>query len=242
MKNFNKTQENEYGQLIGAEVLNPLPTHFLAENLTAENVSLRLLDPSDIDQEQLKQIWKAVSQEPDRRCWTYLPYSGFESESELQIALESSFGFKGAIHYLILINGQAVGWIGLLNLRPKDHVVEIGNVYFSHKMKQSTAATETIYLLLKACFEQGFRRVEWKCDDLNEPSKRAAKRFGFTFEGTFRQDRINKGRNRNTTWFSILDEEWKSLDKAYSAWLKSDNFDVDGQQKIRLGDFIQLYK
>ena len=105
-------------------------------------------------------------------------------------------------------------------------------------MKQSTASTEVIYLLLKACFEQGFRRVEWKCDDLNLPSKRAALRFGFQHEGTFRQDRIAKGRNRNTAWFSILDQEWPELEKAYLAWLKADNFDQNGQQKLRLCDFL----
>ena len=103
-------------------------------------------------------------------------------------------------------------------------------------MKQSTAATEVIYLLLKTCFEQGFRRVEWKCDDLNQPSKRAALRLGFQYEGTFRQDRIAKGRNRNTAWFSMLDEEWMPLQKAYIAWLKADNFDKEGKQKKRLSD------
>ncbi len=241
MSNFNKTQDNEYGQTVGVEVASPLPAHFIAENLNGNSVCLNFLSSQSSHLPYLAQIWHCVDSEPDRRCWTYLPYSGFESEAELQIALESNFGFAGSIHYLILVNGEAVGWIGLLNERAKDRVIEIGNVYFSHKMKQSTASTETIYLLLKACFEQGFRRVEWKCDDLNLPSKRAAQRFGFIFEGLFRQDRISKGRNRNTAWFSILDEEWKVLDKAYSAWLKVDNFDENELQKIRLGDFVALY-
>jgi RimJ/RimL family protein N-acetyltransferase len=165
-------------------------------------------------------------------------YAGFESAGELQTALENNFNFKNSIHYLVEVNHAIVGWVGLLNQRSADHVIEIGNVYFSHLMKQSTASTEVIYLLLKTCFEQGFRRVEWKCDDLNLPSKRAALRFGFQHEGIFRQDRIAKGRNRNTAWFSILDQEWPELERAYLAWLKADNFDGNGQQKMRLRDFL----
>lgn len=174
--------------------------------------------------------------EVDRSCWTYLPYSGFKTVDELQIALESCFGFKGTTHYLIEVNHTIVGWVGLMNQRPMDHAIEIGNVYFSHQMKQSTASTEVIYLLLQACFKQGFRRVEWKCDELNQPSKRAALRFGFQYEGTFRQDRIAKGRNRNTAWFSMLDEEWLSLTTAYQQWLSPENFDTEGKQKKRLSD------
>ena len=122
-----------------------------------------------------------------------------------------------------------------------DGVIEIGNIYFSHQMKQSVASTEVIYLLLNSCFEQGFRRVEWKCDDLNTPSKRAALRFGFQYEGTFRQDRIYKARNRNTAWFSMLDSEWPRVKAAYLAWLTIDNFDPAGQQKIKLAEFMQQY-
>ncbi|MDD2940861.1 MAG: GNAT family protein, partial [Acinetobacter harbinensis] len=88
---------------------------------------------------------------------------------------------------------------------------------------------------------QGFRRVEWKCDDLNTPSKRAALRFGFQYEGTFRQDRIYKARNRNTAWFSMLDSEWPRVKAAYLAWLTIDNFDPAGQQKIKLAEFMQQY-
>lgn len=127
-----------------------------------------------------------------------MPHSGFESVEELRAALENNFNFKNSIHHLVEVNHRLVGWLGLLNQRSVDHVIEIGNIYFSNLMKQSTASIEVIYLLLKACFEQGFRRVEWTCDDLNQPSKRAALRFGFQYEGTFRQDRIAKGRNRNT--------------------------------------------
>jgi RimJ/RimL family protein N-acetyltransferase len=242
MKNYQKVQESEYGQIIGIPVSNPLAVYLLAENIYGNRVTLHDFSATTLSEEHFKQIWHCVKTEVDRSCWTYLPYSCFETEGELRSALENHFGFKGTTHYLIEVNQTMVGWVGLINQCPADHVIEIGNVYFSHQMKQSTASTEVIYLLLKACFEQGFRRVEWKCDELNQPSKRAALRFGFQYEGTFRQHRIAKGRNRNTAWFSILDEEWPELEKAYQAWLKTDNFDADGQQKMRLKDFIDLYK
>lgn len=242
MKNYQKVQENEYGQIIGIPVSNPLAVHLLAENLYGNRVTLHDLSATILSEDHFKQIWQSVKTEVDRSCWTYLLYSGFETEDELRSALGNHFGFKGTTHYLIEVNQTMVGWVGLINQCSADHVIEIGNVYFSHQMNQSTASTEVVYLLLKACFEQGFRRVEWKCDELNQPSKRAALRFGFQYEGTFRQHRIVKGRNRNTAWFSILDEEWSELEKAYQAWLKTDNFDADGQQKMRLKDFIDLYK
>ncbi|NNH79004.1 GNAT family N-acetyltransferase [Acinetobacter sp. ANC 5380] len=238
MKNYQKVQENEYGQIIGIPVSNPLAVHLLSENLYGNRVTLHDLSATRLNEDHFKQIWQCVKTEVDRSCWTYLPYSGFETEGELRSALENHFGFNGTTHYLIEVNQTMVGWVGLINQCSADHVIEIGNVYFSHQMKQSTASTEVIYLLLKACFEQGFRRVEWKCDELNQPSKRAALRFGFQYEGTFRQHRIAKGRNRNTAWFSILDEEWLELEKAYLAWLKADNFDQNGQQKMRLRNLM----
>ncbi|NNH35460.1 GNAT family N-acetyltransferase [Acinetobacter sp. NIPH 2377] len=242
MKNYQKKQENEYGQMIGTPVSNSLAVYLLAENLYGHSATLHDLSVTIPSEEHFKQIWQCVKTEVDRSCWTYLPYPGFETEDELRNALKSHFGFNGATHYLIEVNHAMVGWVGLINQCPADQVIEIGNVYFSHQMKQSTASTEVIYLLVKACFEQGFRRVEWKCDELNQPSKRAALRFGFQYEGTFRQHRIAKGRNRNTAWFSILDEEWPELEKAYLAWLKADNFDIDGQQIKKLKDFMDLYK
>lgn len=148
--------------------------------------------------------------------------------------MKKNFGFTETKHFLIEVEGKILGWIALMNERSEHAVIEIGNVYFSHQMKRSVAATETIYLLLKACFEQGFRRVEWKCDDLNEPSRQAALRFGFQFEGVFRQDRISKGNNRNTAWYSILDEEWQTIQVAYENWLNPENFDAKVQQKKRL--------
>lgn len=241
MKNFQKKNINQFGQEVGIAVENIEPIYFKQKDLLGTHVNLRCLNLRVVSELQLSQLLRTVISEPDHRCWTHLPYKAFESQHELKIALDQLFGFEGSIHYLIELNQKIVGWIALLNIRTQNQALEIGNVYFSHVMKQSTAATESIYLLLNESFKQGFRRIEWKCDDLNQPSKSAALRYGFQFEGIFRQDRITKGRNRNTAWFSMLDEEWLDLEKAYQSWLAQDNFNENAQQKLKLSDFINLY-
>ena len=237
MRNYLKTQQNQFGQMTGSS---------LEENVTASTVQgdisgryVKLVDVAHgITDQAAGQLWEAVSTEPDERCWTYLPYSAPQSQQSLKDSLQNLFGFKDSTHFLIEVAGEVQGWVALLNLRLAHGAVEIGNVYFSHKMKQSRAATETIFLLLQQCLNNNFRRVEWKCDDCNEPSKTAALRFGFQYEGLFRQDRIVKGRNRNTAWFSMIDDEWSELKNAYQQWLSPDNFDQQGVQKQQLSDFF----
>ena len=236
MKNYLKTQQNQLGQKVGIEINLERASQNIQENLLGQYVKLIYIDQVISDQASA-QIWNNVSTEPSDACWTYLPYSAPKDQKTLKGDLQRSFNFAGSSHFLIEVNGEAQGWIALLNPRLEHKAIEIGNVYFSHKMKKSTASTESIFLLLKQCFKYGFRRVEWKCDDFNEPSKAAALRFGFQYEGLFRQDRINKGRNRNTAWFSIIDEEWLELEKIYQQWLSPDNFDAQGFQKQRLSDF-----
>ena len=237
MRNYLKTQQNQFGQMTGSS---------LEENVTASTVQgdisgryVKLVDVAHgITDQAAGQLWEAVSTEPDERCWTYLPYSAPQSQQSLKDSLQNLFGFKDSTHFLIEVAGEVQGWVALLNLRLAHGAVEIGNVYFSHKMKQSRAATETIFLLLQQCLNNNFRRVEWKCDDCNEPSKTAALRFGFQYEGLFRQDRIVKGHNRNTAWFSMIDDEWPELKNAYQQWLSPDNFDEYGFQKQKLSDFF----
>lgn len=236
MKNYLKAQQNQLGQKVGIEVNIERASQIIQENLLGQYVKLIYIDQAISDQASA-QIWNNVSTEPSDACWTYLPYSAPKDQKTLKGDLQRSFNFAGSSHFLIEVNGEAQGWIALLNPRLEHKAIEIGNVYFSHKMKKSTASTESIFLLLKQCFKYGFRRVEWKCDDFNEPSKAAALRFGFQYEGLFRQDRITKGRNRNTSWFSIIDEEWPALEKIYQQWLSPDNFDAQGFQKQRLSDF-----
>ena len=134
--------------------------------------------------------------------------------------------------------GQAVGLASYLRINPEHGVIEVGHLHFSPVLQKTAAATEAMYLMMKHAFEVlGYRRYEWKCDSLNTPSRKAALRLGFTFEGIFRQALVYKGRSRDTAWFSMLDGEWPELKKAFEQWLHPDNFTRDGQQLDKLQAF-----
>lgn len=133
--------------------------------------------------------------------------------------------------------GQVLGMASYMRIRPSSGSMEVGFIAFSHALQRTPHATEAMYLMMKYCFEGlGYRRYEWKCNDKNRPSIKAAKRLGFTYEGTHRQDQIAKGQNRDTAWFSIIDGEWPIVRSAFEQWLSPDNFDEDGQQRARLED------
>jgi RimJ/RimL family protein N-acetyltransferase len=126
-----------------------------------------------------------------------------------------------------------------MRIDPNNGVAEIGNIYWGPNLSRTPGATEAMMLFAQTVFELGYRRYEWKCNNNNEPSKRAAERFGFTFEGVFRQHMIQKGENRDTAWFSMLDSEWPALKAAYDAWLDPSNFDEADNQKRRLQDMVK---
>ncbi|MHC5234090.1 GNAT family N-acetyltransferase [Brucella sp. LJL56] len=138
-------------------------------------------------------------------------------------------------------SGKVAGRQTLMRIDPTHGVIEIGSIYWGPLISRKPAATEAQFLFMQYIFDElGYRRYEWKCHNENEPSKRAAERFGFSFEGIFRQHMVAKGRNRDTAWFSILDSEWPALRQAYQAWLAPENFDSDGQQKKKLEEFRDL--
>ncbi len=138
-------------------------------------------------------------------------------------------------------SGKVAGRQALMRTDPTNGVIEIGSIYWGPLISRKPAATEAQFLFMQYIFDElGYRRYEWKCHNENEPSKRAAERFGFSFEGIFRQHMVAKGKNRDTAWFSILDSEWPALKKAYQAWLAPENFDSDGQQKKKLEEFRDL--
>lgn len=135
-------------------------------------------------------------------------------------------------------SGEVAGRQTIMRIDSANGVAEIGNIYWGPRISRRPAATEAHFLFARHIFDDlGYRRWEWKCNNDNEPSKRAAERFGFTFEGIFRQHVVVKGQNRDTAWYSIIDKEWAALRRAYEAWLDPDNFDADGNQKRRLEDF-----
>lgn len=162
------------------------------------------------------------------------------SRDELQPWLENAQASEDPLFFAVIdkASKRIAGRQSLMRIDPAFGVIEIGHIYWSSLVARTPAATEAQYLFQKYVFQDlGYRRYEWKCHNLNTPSKRAALRFGFQFEGVFRQHIVFKGGNRDTAWFSIIDKEWPALFKAHEAWLDPSNFDALGQQKRRLEDY-----
>ena len=191
------------------------------------------LRPLELD--DAARLWPLIEAQPE--LFDYLPYGPFDSQSEFATWLHSEFKRDDAISFAICdFNNAIIGFCSYLRVDLNNGSIEIGNVLFSPRLQRTRAATEAMYLLMRAAFESGFRRYEWKCNSLNLPSARAAKRLGFTYEGRFRQAAVVKGRNRDTDWFSILDGEWPQRKIAFERWLASTNFDEKGAQICRLQD------
>jgi len=172
----------------------------------------------------------------DESAWTYLPYGPFATENSYLTWLERQVLSDDPLFFAIIdqATGKAVGLASYLRIDPRIGVIEVGHLKFSKLLQKSAVATEAMYLMMKAPFDLGYRRYEWKCDCLNQPSRQAAERLGFTFEGIFRQATIYKGRNRDTAWYSIIDREWPAIKAAFEAWLAPDNFDAAGRQRQSL--------
>jgi RimJ/RimL family protein N-acetyltransferase len=172
--------------------------------------------------------------------WTYMAYGPFETEDAFFEWLDRCAASLDPWFYAIVnrASGEAAGMGALMRADPGNGTIEIGNIWFSPALQRTREATEAIFLMIRHCFDDlGVRRLEWKCDALNEPSRRAAKRLGFTFEGIFRQHYIIKGRNRDTAWFSMLDTEWPMTRQGFENYLAESNFSANGQQiaKLRVG-------
>jgi RimJ/RimL family protein N-acetyltransferase len=170
------------------------------------------------------------------QVWTYIPAGPFPDNASLAAYIEACERNKERIFYAIVTSeGRAVGFFSLMEIRPANRVIEVGNIIYSPALQRTPLGTEAQYLLMRYAFEAlGYRRYEWKCDALNAPSRSAAARFGFTYEGTFRQHMIVKSRSRDTHWLSIVDSEWPARKAAFERWLAPENFDRDGRQKVSL--------
>jgi RimJ/RimL family protein N-acetyltransferase len=175
----------------------------------------------------------------DPAIWTYLPDGPYESAEDLARMLAWAESAKDSLYFTLvrLPDQRPLGMASYQRITPEFGVVEIGHIWFGVPLQRTTAATEAIYLLARHAFDdRGYRRLEWKCNALNAASRRAADRFGFTFEGVFRNHQIVKGRNRDTAWYSITDDEWPAIRTAFEAWLAPGNFDADGLQRRSLQD------
>jgi RimJ/RimL family protein N-acetyltransferase len=201
-------------------------------------VRLRPVDPEH-DAEPLFRSSHPPAGDPEH--WTYLPYGPYEDAAGLRARLEETAPSEDPLFLTIelLPEGQPAGIASYLRITPDHGTIEIGHIWFGAELRRSAAATEAIFLLAREAFDElGYRRLEWKCNALNQASRRAAERFGFRFEGVFRQHQVVKGRNRDTAWFAITDDEWPALRAAYEEWLAPENFDGEGRQMRALGDLI----
>ena len=170
--------------------------------------------------------------------WNYMPYGPFASAEAYAGWVRDHAGVPDPFFYAVrnLASGHWEGVASYLRIAPEAGSIEVGHINFSPALQRTPAATEAIFLMMEWAFAAGYRRFEWKCDALNVPSRRAAQRFGLSFEGVFRQATVVKGRNRDTAWFAAIDTEWPALKAAFETWLDPDNFDEDGRQRVRLGD------
>lgn len=180
-------------------------------------------------------LWAAI--EGHDSVWTYMGYGPFPGKEAFLSWLAGREELVDPLAFAVVdaASGKALGVLTLMEIRPAHGVIEIGHVFFAPVLQKTRAATEAIYLAMRHAFaDLGYRRFEWKCDALNAPSRAAAIRFGFTFEGIFRQHMVIKGRNRDTAWYSIVDGEWPVVKAGFEAWLSPANFDADGRQKAAL--------
>jgi RimJ/RimL family protein N-acetyltransferase len=185
-------------------------------------------------------LWDLLRQHDE--VWTYMAYGPFADAAEFSAWLDQRVRLADPYSYAVVdgATGGALGIVTLMEIRPAMRVIEVGNIVYSPTLQHTALATEVQYLVARHAFETlGYRRYEWKCDALNAASRRAALRLGFTFEGTFRQHMIVKGRSRDTAWFAMLDTEWPARKRAFERWLAPDNFDPEGRQRQRLSAMMR---
>jgi RimJ/RimL family protein N-acetyltransferase len=172
----------------------------------------------------------------DDAIWDWMSCGPFASEADYAAWVAAVAGRPDPMFFAVIdrASGRAQGVASWLRIDPANGVIEVGNIAFAPVLQRTPAATEAMFLMMARVFALGYRRYEWKCNALNLPSRRAAQRFGFSYEGIFRQAVVVKGRNRDTAWFAMIDSEWPRLRAAFETWLAPENFDAEGRQKRRL--------
>jgi RimJ/RimL family protein N-acetyltransferase len=214
--------------------VDPLPPGTLPDLRPLPGRWMRL-DP--VQSERHAQSLFASLEGKDQGLWTYMPYGPFATFEMFAQWLKEKQAARDPWFYAFVnrTTGEALGMGAFMRADPANGAIEIGNIWLSPALQRTREGTEAIFLMMRHCFDDlGVRRLEWKCDALNEPSRRSAARYGFTFEGIFRQHYIIKGRNRDTAWFSLLDTEWPQVRKGFEAWLDEKNFAVNGVEKAKL--------
>ena len=198
------------------------------------------LEPLDADR-HAEALHAAYAEDREGRTWTYLPYGPFTDAVEYADWVRSVQSGDDPVFYAIVDRGpkRPVGVASYLRIDPAMGAIEVGHLSYAPALKQTATATQAMYLMMRRAFDElGYRRYEWKCDSLNAPSCAAAERLGFVYEGIFRQAVVMKGRNRDNTWFAIVDGDWPAVRSAFEQWLDPSNFDGAGGQRRRLGNFM----
>jgi RimJ/RimL family protein N-acetyltransferase len=222
----------ELGELLRGWSEPPAPGPMVLEGRYARMEPLGLVHAASLHE--------ANAEDQAGAIWDYLPNGPFGAEAyrDWVASVEAS---RDPLFFAILDkdSGRWGGTMSFLRISPAAGSIEIGWLNFAPHLQRTRAATEAVYLTMKWAFEAGYRRFEWKCNALNLPSRRAAERFGLSYEGIFRQAVVVKGRNRDTAWFAAIDKEWPALERAYEAWLDPSNFDAEGRQRTSLADLTR---
>ncbi|MGL4609868.1 MAG: GNAT family N-acetyltransferase [Trueperaceae bacterium] len=226
---------NDLGQPIGF----PIPDWQAPPPLPKAQLQGRYcsLEPTDVSL-HARDLFEANALDKEGRNWTYLPYGPFETLSSYAQWLTATCLGHDPLFLTILDkhSNKAVGLASYIRITPNTGSIEVGHINYSPLLQKTPIATEAMYLMMRQVFELGYRRYEWKCNALNEASRNAAKRLGFTFEGVFRQANVVKGYNRDTAWYSVIDGEWPRLETAFKQWLNPKNFDENDKQRVRLSE------
>ena len=232
------SQKNEFGQPIGFALpdwqgaLTPPETRMIGHHCRVEPLIPALHGTG---------LFQAFSADPEGKLWTYMASGPFRSEDQFMAWIETADADQDSLFHAIVDNTteQALGLCAFLRIKPAVGVIEVGNITFAPALQQTIMATEAMFLMISRVFDElGYRRYEWKCDALNDASRKAATRLGFTYEGTFAQALVYKNRTRDTAWFAMLDSQWPQLKRAYLQWLNPANFDAGGTQKQTLSSLL----
>ena len=227
-------EQNDLGQPVGL----PVPGWSLRSAPPRAPMAGRFCTVVPLDPARhAAQLFAAYAEDREGRLWSYLPRGPYVSLDEYRRWAEDAAARDDPFTHAIIDNasGEAVGTAAYMRIEPAIGVIEIGSITYSPRLQRRPAATEAMYLLMRRVFDElGYRRYEWKCDSLNAPSRAAAQRLGFRYEGLFRQASMTRGRNRDTAWYSVIDREWPGLRAAFERWLDPANFDAAGQQRHSL--------
>ncbi|WP_270236583.1 GNAT family N-acetyltransferase [Streptococcus anginosus] len=228
---------NELGQPIGDALPNFKPGDLpKMERLEGRYVIVECLSKDKHGAD----LYEVYGPDSPADMWTYLFQNPVQSQEEWSVLLDQMLAAQDRFYYAIVDkeSGKALGTFALMRIDRGSRVIEVGSVTYSPQLKRTRLATEAQYLLARYVFEElEYRRYEWKCDALNQPSRYAAERLGFIYEGTFRQAVVYKGRNRDTDWLAMIDKDWSAVKTRLEKWLSPDNFDENGQQIKALSDF-----